>query len=174
MTAKEDRRPTTSILEFAGRARQHKETRRFVKFAVVGVIGAVVDFTTYNLLLTLFGYLQVNDRLATVTSGTLSFLLAIMSNFIWNRYWTYPDSRSKRIRRQFVQFFLVNVTALLIRLPVLTFTYEPFTHLVIWLAPGLNLWAERIGKNLALALAVGIAMFWNFFVNRYWTYNDVT
>ena len=28
-------------------------------------------------------------------------------------------------------------------------------------------------KNLTLALAVGIVMLWNFFVNRYWTYNDV-
>jgi putative flippase GtrA len=34
-------------------------------------------------------------------------------------------------------------------------------------------YAVRIGKNLSLMLAVGIVMFWNFFVNRYWTYNDV-
>ena len=32
---------------------------------------------------------------------------------------------------------------------------------------------ELLAKNLTLALAVGIVMLWNFFVNRYWTYNDV-
>jgi putative flippase GtrA len=39
--------------------------------------------------------------------------------------------------------------------------------------PALVANAGRWGKNLALALAVGIVMFWNFFVNRYWTYSDV-
>ncbi|MCK4899424.1 MAG: hypothetical protein KAS38_11630, partial [Anaerolineales bacterium] len=33
--------------------------------------------------------------------------------------------------------------------------------------------AEFIGHNLALAIAVVVVMFWNFFANRYWTYNDV-
>jgi putative flippase GtrA len=32
---------------------------------------------------------------------------------------------------------------------------------------------EFLAKNLTLAVAVGIVMLWNFFVNRYWTYNDV-
>jgi putative flippase GtrA len=29
-------------------------------------------------------------------------------------------------------------------------------------------------KNVTLAIAVGIVMLWNFFINRYWTYNDVS
>ncbi len=32
---------------------------------------------------------------------------------------------------------------------------------------------EFLGKNFTLAIAVGVVMLWNFFVNRYWTYNDV-
>jgi putative flippase GtrA len=36
-----------------------------------------------------------------------------------------------------------------------------------------SLTPEFLAKNLTLALAVGIVMLWNFFVNRYWTYNDV-
>ena len=30
-----------------------------------------------------------------------------------------------------------------------------------------------LGHNLALAIAVIVVMFWNFFINRFWTYNDV-
>jgi putative flippase GtrA len=30
-----------------------------------------------------------------------------------------------------------------------------------------------LGKNLTLAIAVSVVMLWNFFINRYWTYNDV-
>lgn len=148
------------------------ETKRFVKFSVVGVIGAVVDFGTYNLLLTVLEKVWVDPNGRVAFSSSISFMLAIISNFLWNRYWTYPDSRSKPIVRQFVQFFFVNALALLIRLPIVTFTWQPFSRLVM-LVPFLNPYAVRIGKNLALMLAVGLAMFWNFFVNRYWTYNDV-
>jgi putative flippase GtrA len=30
-----------------------------------------------------------------------------------------------------------------------------------------------LAKNATLAIAIGIVMLWNYFVNRYWTYNDV-
>jgi putative flippase GtrA len=30
-----------------------------------------------------------------------------------------------------------------------------------------------LGKNFTLVVAVGVVMLWNFFANRYWTYNDV-
>jgi hypothetical protein len=32
--------------------------------------------------------------------------------------------------------------------------------------------AVRLGQNLTLALAVIVVLFWNFFVNRIWTYSD--
>lgn len=168
-----------------------RELERFGKFLVVGTFGAMVDFGFYNLLLgpaealltaeprfaqALFAFgvtaAQVT-ALAPALAGSLSFVLAIISNFIWNRYWTYPDSRSKPLLRQFVQFFLVNLTGIVIRVPIITLTHRPFTRLVVMLWPALQTGAERLGKNLALALAVGIVLFWNFFANRYWTYNDV-
>jgi putative flippase GtrA len=31
-----------------------------------------------------------------------------------------------------------------------------------------------LAHNLALAGAVIVVMFWNFFINRYWTYSDVS
>ena len=32
---------------------------------------------------------------------------------------------------------------------------------------------QDFAKNLTLAVAVGLVMLWNFFINRYWTYNDI-
>ncbi len=168
-----------------------RELERFGKFLVVGTFGAMVDFGFYNLLLNpaeqwLAGNGQFVQallslgatsgqvtNLAPALAGSISFVLAIISNFIWNRYWTYPDSRSKPLLKQFVQFFLVNLTGIVIRVPIITLTHRPFAQLVTTLLPALRANAERLGKNLALALAVGIVLFWNFFVNRYWTYNDV-
>ena len=50
--------------------------------------------------------------------------------------------------------------------------YAPFTNLVAKIS-ALEPYSVRLGDNLALVLAVIVVMFWNFFVNRYWTYNDV-
>jgi putative flippase GtrA len=100
-------------------------------------------------------------------------VLAICSNFVWNRYWTYPDSRSKPIAHQFVQFFIVNVLGIVIRLPIIALTRNPFGKLVEDLFSLKTATAQTLGNNVALAVAVIIVMFWNFFVNRFWTYSDV-
>lgn len=143
-----------------------QERNRFLKFMVVGIIGAVVDFGIMNLFSKLFG-------MALIWAGTISFICAIMSNFFWNRYWTYPDSRSRPIVSQLTMFFIVNVAGLAIRLPILHFLETPMRQLFISPARYGLVSAEFLGKNLTLAVAVGVVMLWNFFVNRYWTYNDV-
>ena len=144
------------------------ERGRFLRFAMVGVIGAIVDFGTFNLLTHAFS-------VKPVTASILSFTAAIVSNFIWNRFWTYPDSRSKPIARQLTQFALISVMGLLIRTPI----FALMDHQLIDVAQGISLFSlsvqqlESLAHNLALACAVGVVMFWNFFVNRFWTYNDV-
>ncbi len=168
-----------------------KETERFLKFAVVGAIGFVVDFGIFNLLVGPFRSLlavgePLNDffvnlglspvqavTLAPTFAGAISFIAAIISNFLWNRYWTYPDSRSKSRRRQFMMFFLVSLAGILIRLPIITFLHGPLTSLFA-VVPVLAPFAVLLGDNAALAISVVVVMFWNFFANRYWTYNDVS
>ena len=60
------------------------ERGRFLKFMVVGAIGAVIDFGIANVLTHFL-------RMDLVPAGTISLACAIVSNFIWNRYWTYPE-----------------------------------------------------------------------------------
>lgn len=160
-----------------------RELKRFIKFAVVGVIGAVVDFGIFNLLRPVFLNLAAPDQtwlaiptttIAVTMASAISFIAAIVSNFTWNRYWTYPDSRSKSFRRQFTQFFVVSVIGIAIRVPIVAVTHFWFEDLLLWIWPAMEAdLAVLLGDNLAVALAVGLVMFWNFFVNRYWTYNDV-
>jgi hypothetical protein len=42
-----------------------------------------------------------------------------------------------------------------------------------WYNPG-PLAAEKLGTMISLLIAMVIVMLWNFFANRYWTYNDVS
>ena len=141
-----------------------KERKRFIRFAVVGVIGAGIDFGVFNLLILLFG-------VPSVWANVVSFSVAVFSNFTWNRYWTYPESRSKRIRRQLSEFFLVNLIGILIRTPIFAWT-EPWTlALFDPIPPPLG---DVLGHNTALGFSMVVVMFWNFFVNRFWTYADVS
>lgn len=143
-----------------------QERTRFFRFLVVGGIGFIVDFGTFNLLATVFD-------VPAVLASVLSFTAAIVSNFIWNRYWTYPDSRSKRISRQLMEFGVVSISGLLIRTPIFALLEAPLQRLFEQLTLALPFTVEFLGHNFALATAVLVVMFWNFFVNRYWTYADV-
>jgi len=145
-----------------------RERTRFFRFAVVGIIGAVVDFGTFNLLTNFAG-------LTAVWASVISFVAAIFSNFTWNRYWTYPDSRSKPLGRQLIQFSAVSLLGLLIRTPIIYFLEPLFYNIFSEFAflPIGFITSEFLANNLALAIAVIVVMFWNFFINRYWTYSDV-
>jgi len=144
-----------------------KERSRFFRFAIVGAIGAVVDFGILNLLM-LVG-------VSFIAAGVVSFICAVLNNFLWNRFWTYPDSRSKPVSRQLVQFAIINVVGLGIRTPLLAFLEKvliPFFERI--LPAGFFFPADVVAHNIALAIAILVVMLWNFIANRYWTYNDVS
>lgn len=145
-----------------------KEFNRFVKFSIVGAIGAVIDFTLLNLSLHIIRDVlvwtllpQINGNL--LLANTISVSAAILSNFTWNRLWTFPESRTRKKRRQLPQFTIVNAIGLLINNVIvvgvdallLAYIGEPWSY------------------NIAKAIAIGVVLFWNFGVNRLWTYRGL-
>ena len=143
-----------------------QERIRFLKFLFVGITGAIVDFGIMNLMRIVVG-------LSLVWSQAISFSVAVINNFLWNRYWTYPDSRSKAPYRQLVQFFLINLVGILVRTPLVTWFDKLILNFLDKSSYSLPLENYIISQNLALTGAIGIILLWNFFANRYWTYSDV-
>lgn len=145
-----------------------QERGRFLRFAMVGIIGAVVDFGTFNFLVNL-------AHVTAVYASVVSFTAAVISNFLWNRFWTYPDSRSKAVSKQVAQFILVSMVGLAIRTPLFAWLekicIQNFNRL---LPANFSLSSTFLGHNFALAVAVIVVMMWNFLANRFWTYNDVS
>lgn len=159
-----------------------KELERFLKFAVVGVTGAIVDFGT---LITLQStILPPKSDLNVAIATTIAFVLAVLSNFIWTRMWVYPDSRSRSMRRQLALFFFISFIGWFARTIWITTTYYEIGH---WLMPAalpiVQMFSpgyvpsviaeERLGSVVAQLIAMVVVMLWNFFANRHWTYNDV-
>ena len=96
-------------------------------------------------------------------ANPISFSAAVISNFTWNRLWTYPESRKFKKRTQLPKFALVNLVGLAINQLVLGVVL----HLV---QPSI---AHPWDYNFAKAFAIGVVLFWNFGVNRLWTYRDI-
>jgi putative flippase GtrA len=154
-----------------------KEAERFTKFVVVGTIGFILDFGTLTFLIevvNLPGLVAENTTFSAgvglVLANTISFSLAVLSNFTLNRYWTYPESRTKKKRLQLPQFALVSIVGLLIN----NFIFALTTPLFNSLLDILEFIPDSIdGYMPAKILATIVVLFWNFFVNRYWTYQNV-
>jgi putative flippase GtrA len=159
-----------------------KELERFLKFAVVGAIGAVIDLTITNIMLATLFIPSKENPTPAIFAGAIGFTTAVTSNFIWNRYWTYPESQKGNLLVQVTQFFLVNLVGLLIRAVILNLFTIPFGDFITYEAqiffPNIvKEWSvdtpTRLGANMAVILALVIVMMWNFYINRKWTYKDV-
>ena len=86
-----------------------KEVERFLKFAVVGTVGAIIDASSlFVLQATILPPTLKEPDWNVAIAQTIAFILAILSNYMWNRHWTYPDSRSRSWRRQMLQFAFIS------------------------------------------------------------------
>lgn len=135
-----------------------REFGRFFKFAIVGAVGAVVDFGVLNLLILVFSWPKFFANLVSVTC-------AMISNFIWNRRWTFPESRDHAIHVSFSKFAIVNLIGLAINQTVFVaadmLIFEPMFG------------PRSLSYNLSKACAIGVVLFWNFGANRVWTYRGI-
>lgn len=132
-----------------------KEIERFTKFAIVGGFGTLVDFAILNVLILSVGV----DQFA---ANTCSFSVAAFSNFLGNRFWSFPESRERRFMSQLGRFFIVSLGGYLINQTL-------FMSSSRYLFAGFG----TLGYNLAKALATVVVLFWNFGINRIWTYRGI-
>ena len=133
-----------------------KELSRFLKFAIVGVIGMAVDLTILTFSREVLG-------LPLSLAVALGFTVAVVSNFTWNRLWTFPESRQRPIASQLVQFTLVNIVGLGINEVIVLGLYPLFLHVT----------HDPAAYLAAKVIAIGVVLFWNYGANRIWTYKGI-
>lgn len=178
------RTPLDPIIRFVAQrfGPKSKEVERFLRFAFVGASGALIDFgLVYFLQWTI---LPPTSGTQAGIAAVIASTCAVISNFIWTRYWVYPEARSRSFRRQLAMFVVVSLIGLAFRFVWVTVAAFPLGDLLLPSAlpfieiirpgyiPG-PLAANKFGTLVAQMGAMVIVMFWNFFANRYWTYNDV-
>jgi dolichol-phosphate mannosyltransferase len=139
-----------SAAEFADRlsaaARRPASWLQLLRFGLVGVSGYLINLAVFALL---SGNLGVHHLIAAVGA----FCVAISSNFFWNRHWTFAAADG-HAGFQAARFLTVSVAALLINLAVLEALVE----------------GTSLGDLTAQAIAVAVAMPFNFLGNKLWTF----
>jgi putative flippase GtrA len=144
------------LIKRLGLEHRPKEFTRFLKFATVGVIGMFVDLSILTLSRELLG-------LPLELALGLGFTVAVLSNFTWNRLWTFPESRQRPLASQMGQFVVVNIVGLGIN-EVVVLGLHPIFSLIL---------PDPPAYLSAKVIAIGIVLFWNYFVNRAWTYRGI-
>jgi len=152
---------------------KRQEIVRFSKFCIVGTIGTAIDFGLFNLFHNVLGFHEV-------PSNTLSISAATVNNYVWSRFWVYPETKHRQGGRKFVQFVVVSLTAWALNTGILWGTDHWILGETGLLAGLVAPVALRMGtahgvlsSNGAKVIATGIVLFWNFFANRLWTFKDV-
>lgn len=148
MTSDSDREPAASALlnSRAGRALKARHNWvQLAKFCTVGGSGYVVNLAVYTFALDVLG-------LKFYIAATISFLVAVVNNYLWNRAWTFRDQRG-HFGYQGFRFFVVSTTVYAANI------------LLLWLLIALGL-GEVVAQACAIVLVTPI----NFIGNKLWSF----
>ncbi len=126
--------------------------KRISKFVLVGTLNTFLDFGILNFLSYLF---KIYFGWWLAVFNIISFLIANINSFFWNKNWTFQVKEKKGIMG-FLKFFSVSFCGLIINTIILLLGLE----LLRIILPELNL---QIAENLAKVLAVLVSKYWNYF-----------
>jgi len=136
---------TASARTRAGTAlRDRRNWEQLGKFCAVGAVGYLINLAVYTVLL--------HAGLHYLLAATGSFLVAVTSNYLLNRWWTFHDRRAG-VARQGMQFFVVSIASLGANLLVL--------HILVTLDTG-----KLVGQAVAIILVTPL----NFVGNKLWSF----
>jgi len=122
-----------------------EKSMRFFKVAVVGGVGAILQFIIFNIL-----RLTIQPEIATA----LAVEAAIVSNFIINNLWSFKDKKIQfkgiNILLKFIQFNFLSLGSLIIQVVVMKI--------------GILLFGRSfIVENFLVMLGILLGLFWNYF-----------
>lgn len=120
--------------------------KQVVKFGIVGISNTAIDVAVYWLF-TRFGHLYY------LAAAIISFLIANIWSYAWNRRWTFHND-SRAIIRQYLKFLAANVIAILFNLGILFILVDFFA-------------VDDLIAKVAASIVVGLV---NFLINKKWAF----
>src|SRR5215204_210663 len=120
---------------------------QLLQFGIVGGSGYLINLAVFAVV---NGALDIHY----IPAAIIAFCVAVTNNFWWNRHWTF-DAKAGHAGFQAARFFTVSALALVVNLVALKL-----------------LVGGGMSELPAQAIAVAIAMPFNFVGNKLWTFDD--
>ncbi|MBC7724669.1 MAG: GtrA family protein [Burkholderiaceae bacterium] len=138
--------------------------RRFIhqlgRFGLVGLVGVVIDFSVFNLLRSTVLAPELVSH-GPLAAKAISVSVAIVANWLGNRYWTFRAERRPHLLREAFEFAVVSVGGMAIALGCLW-----VSHYALGFT---STFADNISANV-VGLALGTAF--RFWLYRTWVFPD--
>jgi putative flippase GtrA len=133
---------------------------QFIKFGIVGVLNTGVDWVVFYLLANSL----LNDE--KTIAKVISFMVAMLNSYLFNTIWTFKKEYKKATSGS------AGVTkgAIFGKFAVVSLVGWGVNVLVFNRASLIDYSLLGNKDLLALVLASGAAIVWNFFANKLWTY----
>lgn len=132
---------------------------QLLKFGAVGGAGFAVNLVVFNaLMLTVFTPSLVHH--GPIYATVIATLVAIVTNWVGNRYWAFSAQRQSNTAREGLEFFLVSLAGMGIPLLCLW-----LSHYVMGYT---SLLADNIANNV-VGLAIGTLF--RFALYRWWVFS---
>jgi putative flippase GtrA len=122
---------------------------QFAKFVTVGLANTAVDFGVLNLLMWMSG---AYEGKTIILFNIISFLIAAIHSYLWNKLWTFGVKGKSNIANQFLQFIIVSLVGVLVNSGIIYI-------ITAWISPtdGRGIWV-----NIAKIFATVASLVWNF------------
>ena len=138
--------PTQLAYRIGAAAKRPASWLQLFKFGLVGGSGYLVNLVVFTLVTNVFGVHYIGAAIA-------AFCVAVANNFLWNRHWTFEPGTAHPAH-QAARFLTVSLAGLLVNLAVLEL-------LVV---------ETSMSGTPAQAIAVAVAVPFNFIGNKLWTF----
>lgn len=144
---------------------------QIAKFGLIGVLNTLVDLGVLAATTLFFSsVLQIKSTdilIGVVTFYSLykaiSFIVANISSYFWNKYWTFDQGTKKQTKSEFLQFFAVSVIGFLINVFVASVVFKMILGSLSQMNSGqLGLLGAAAGSIAGLA--------WNFIGYKLWVF----
>jgi len=120
---------------------------KFIMFSIVGASGVIVDFSITWLF-------KEKIRIHKYIANSLGFVVATVSNYLLNRFWTFYTENAHAKFNEFSKFFFIALIGLAINNAILFLFHEKLK----W-----NFYVSKL-------VAIGIVSIWNFSFNYLYTF----
>lgn len=135
------------------RRRLKRSGKQFVKFALVGGVGTLVNLAV--LKLSLMGWEQFASAASLsveILASAVAFLVAVVNNFLLNRWWTFRSTGPAHL--EFGKFMTVSLAGLGLNTVAFSFFRAHLEFPVL----------------LCQLLAIGCVLPFNFLLNKFWSF----